>query len=299
MFLTIITATYNRAYCLPNIYNSLLYNARQDFEWIIVDDGSIDETEKLVTGWMIEDKINIRYVKQNNGGKTKAVMNGFSQVIHGRFSVVLDSDDYLMEGIIADLKGEAENLADNCIGLVGLKSDLEGKIIGTKFTKSSSTYLEMYFGSKPVKGDKLFFIKSIFYKKSFIEPYNGEKFVPDNIPYIITNKYGYFKCLNKIVYKGEYLIDGMTANVVKMAANNIRGFILEKKMLQSESLDLKERLKNEIKYVYYSRGAGLTFFDIFSKSKRKFYTALLYYPVSLFLRSRINELRKLNTKRKK
>lgn len=294
MFLTIITATYNRAYCLPNIYNSLLYNDRQDFEWIIVDDGSIDETEQLVKEWVIEDKINIRYVKQSNGGKTRAVMNGFSQAINGIFAVVLDSDDYLVEGIISSLKAESKNLPDKCIGLVGLKSDLEGRVIGTKFTKPFSSYLEIYFGRKPVQGDKLFFIKSVFYKSSFIQPFYEEKFIPDNIPYIITNKYGYLKCLNKIVYQGEYLADGMTANVVKMAAKNIKGFILEKNMLQSERIALKERLKNEIKYIYYSRGGGMTFAEIFSKSKRKFYTALFYFPVSMFFCSKINELRKLN-----
>jgi len=294
MFLSVITATYNRAYCLPNIYNSLIFNDRKDFEWIIVDDGSIDDTEQIVKEWVNEDKINIRYIKQSNGGKTRAVMNGFSQTINGVFAVVLDSDDYLVEGIISILKAEAESLPDKCIGLVGLKSDLEGRVIGTQFTKPFCSYLEIYFGRKPVHGDKLFFIKSVFYKSSFIPPFLGEKFIPDNVPYILTNKYGYLKCLNKIVYRGEYLADGMTANVVKMAAKNIRGFILEKNMLQSERIALKERLKNEIKYIYYSRGGGMTFAEVFSKSRLKFYTALFYFPVLMFFRSKIKELRKLN-----
>ena len=66
MLLTIFTPAYNRAYILPNLYNSLLVQSDMNFEWVIVDDGSSDNTEELVKSWIKEGKISITYKKQPN-----------------------------------------------------------------------------------------------------------------------------------------------------------------------------------------------------------------------------------------
>ena len=72
MFLSIITPTYNRAYILPKCYESLVNQTIKDFEWIVVDDGSTDNTENLINSFIKENKIDIKYVKQENGGKPSA-----------------------------------------------------------------------------------------------------------------------------------------------------------------------------------------------------------------------------------
>lgn len=69
MKLTIFTPSYNRAYILPNLYQSLLTQTDTDFEWVVVDDGSSDGTENLVKGWQTENEISIQYCKQLNQGK--------------------------------------------------------------------------------------------------------------------------------------------------------------------------------------------------------------------------------------
>lgn len=65
--ITVFTPTYNRAYILPNLYNSLRSQTYKDFEWIIVDDGSSDNTEEIVAGWLKEKLINILYIRQLGG----------------------------------------------------------------------------------------------------------------------------------------------------------------------------------------------------------------------------------------
>jgi len=94
VLVTVFTATYNRANTLTNVYNSLCAQTFRDFEWIIVDDGSTDGTDTLVSGFIKEDKINIRYFYQENNGKHIA-MNKALDEAKGEYFVNLDSDDIM------------------------------------------------------------------------------------------------------------------------------------------------------------------------------------------------------------
>ncbi|WP_291059904.1 MULTISPECIES: glycosyltransferase family A protein [unclassified Empedobacter] len=293
MFLSIITATYNRAYCLDKIYNSLLTNDRNLFQWILVDDGSSDETELLAEKWEKEDKINFIYIKKNNGGKTSAIIEGFKNYPKGEFCLILDSDDYLEDNIIKKLKEESQTLTKANIGMIGLKKNSKNELIGTSFTCNESNYIDLYFGKNRIYGDKLFIIKTKLYSRSFIPPYPREKFIPDNIPYIKTNSLGLLKCLNYTVYIGDYLEDGMTANVLNMAAKNINGFILEKKMLQSEKLPLIEKIKNEVKYISYSLAANNSYKEVLKNSNNFMITALLIIPTYVVTYKRIQKIREI------
>jgi len=283
MLLSIITATYNRGYCLGKIYESILKNNLiSDVEWIIVDDGSVDNTTSLVQSWINEAKINIRYFKKSNGGKTSAIFHGFSQQPQGKFTVVLDSDDFLAESFITIVNKETLSLNDNLIGIIGLKSYTNGKVVGDKFTYKHIDYITLYFGKDKIIGDKLFVIRTELYKNSYALPYLGEKFLPDNIPYIKLNNIGKYKLINEIFYYGDYLEDGMTNNVKKMAINNINGYILEKKLLQKEIKYFPNLIINEIKYLYYSFHSGKKNKEIISFSNSTFLSILLFLP-ALFL----------------
>ena len=67
--ITVFTPTYNRAHLLPQLYQSLLQQKTKDFEWLVVDDGSRDNTKELINSFMAEGRVNIRYIYQENGGK--------------------------------------------------------------------------------------------------------------------------------------------------------------------------------------------------------------------------------------
>ena len=74
--LTVLTPTYNRAALLPRLFESLCRQTCKDFEWIVVDDGSTDETEAVVRSVGREAAFPVRYLRKENGGKHTAVNLG-------------------------------------------------------------------------------------------------------------------------------------------------------------------------------------------------------------------------------
>ena len=286
MQISIITATYNRAYCLDNIYQSILRNKyNEQVEWILVDDGSTDNTEALAKKWLDEQKINFRYYKKTNGGKTSAIKLGLDSSPSGDYTLVLDSDDYLADNAIEVIINSLQNLSDKYIGVMGLKAYTDGKIVGEKFPTGESDYINLYFGKNAISSDKLFVIETKIYQDSYELPLNNEKFMPDNIPYINANALGKYKLINEVLYYGDYLDDGMTRNVFKMAMNNINSYIYEKKRLQAEDLSFKFEVFNTVKYINYSILAEKSYTDIINYSENKYLTKLFYLPVYLGLKS--------------
>lgn len=284
MKISIITATYNRAYCLDNIYQSILSNQNvQDVEWILVDDGSLDNTEVLANKWLDEKKVNFRFFKKQNGGKTSAIKLGFDNNPKGDYTLVLDSDDYLANNAIEIIINNLKMLNEQYIGIAGLKCFTNGKLVGEKFLIKKSNYINLYFGRNSISSDKLFVIKTDIYRRSYELPIENEKFMPDNIPYINANSKGLYKLVNEILYFGDYLEDGMTNNVVKMAKNNINSYIYEKMRLQREKLSFKHSILNTVKYIHYSLIAERNFNKIVSYSGNRPLTVLLYLPIVIGL----------------
>ncbi len=150
------TATYNRAGFLPRLYESLLAQTFKDFEWIIVDDGSIDDTETVCRRFIDEGRLNIRYIKKENGGKHTAWVAA-TALFEGRYVVTIDSDDMLTADALdifnkhwADL--EHGNDYDLFWEVRGLCRTEDGKIIGaTKPLPApvfDTTHIDMYFKHK-------------------------------------------------------------------------------------------------------------------------------------------------------
>ena len=110
--ITVFTPTYNRAYILKNLYESLMRQTVQKFEWLIVDDGSTDETADLVATWQKENKISIRYLKQRNGGKQRAHNKGVEECKTELF-VCVDSDDYIAECSIESILKTWKNMIND------------------------------------------------------------------------------------------------------------------------------------------------------------------------------------------
>ena len=131
--LTVFTPTYNRAYCLGKLYNSLIRQTNKDFSWMIIDDGSTDNTEKLVQSWIDEDNIHIQYHYQENQGMHGGHNTAYS-LIETPLNVCIDSDDFMPNNAVELILNQWELIKDNpcCAGIVGLDADKSGKIIGTK-----------------------------------------------------------------------------------------------------------------------------------------------------------------------
>lgn len=92
---TVYTPTYNRAHTLPRVYDCLRNQSYKDFIWLIVDDGSTDNTKELVDTWIKEAILEIKYLYKQNGGKHTAMELAHMNV-NTKYVIGLDSDDILV-----------------------------------------------------------------------------------------------------------------------------------------------------------------------------------------------------------
>lgn len=152
------TPTYNRAHTLHRVYNSLVQQSVPCFEWLIVDDGSIDNTERLVARWASEAQFPIRYLRQDNRGKHMATNLGVREA-RGVFFLELDSDDacvpYALERFAFHWLAIPEADRSSFTGVTALCQDQHGRIVGDRFPSDvlDSNSLEVRYRYK-VRGEK-------------------------------------------------------------------------------------------------------------------------------------------------
>lgn len=251
---SIITATYNRGDLLKDIYKALIEQTLQDFEWIIIDDGSSDGTKEIVSRW--EKRISIKYIWQTNQGKHVAINNGIKKA-EGRFVIILDADDIPEKYALQHFKSYLEERIfenDNCAGVAVLCSDASGKLIGTKFLqdKTCGNLLDLYYRQN-VKGDKW-----MCWRKNVIEDFpfpviEGEKFMPEAIVWNrISLKYKIF-CANDSLLRIRYQADGLSSSSKKIRIKNPKGASLYyKEFVNLMSASFGWKLRNIINYSRFS-----------------------------------------------
>ncbi len=238
--ITIMTPTYNRAYILPIAYDSLKKQTSFDFEWIIVDDGSTDNTEEFVNLWLSDkNRFEITYYKQINGGKHRAVNRGVSLAKYDYF-FILDSDDSLtpnaVEKIhewIADIK-DLEGFA-GVSGLKGIGEDAVGGKINTHYIDATNLERKKY----GLLGDKAEIYRTDILKKYPFPEFDGENFLRESASWDRIAKDGFkLRWYNEIIYICDYIEDGLTKNTNALTyVKNFQGFVYCSKLyLETHSL---------------------------------------------------------------
>lgn len=243
--ITVFTPTYNRALLLPRCYKSLLKQTKKDFKWLIVDDGSTDDTEALIKKWQEEKKIEITYIKQSNGGKHVAHNTGVIQCDTELF-ICLDSDDFLTEDAIAYWQEyEDEILQDEHLAGMALpKGDENGRIMGRYIPGDKQrASIKALYQKYHFKGELALVFKTDILKRYLFPVFEGEKFVGESVVYDrISQKYEML-LKNKIVYLCEYTVDGYTNNVTALYARNPKGYVYFLKQNIQLAEGVKERLQ--------------------------------------------------------
>lgn len=249
--LTIFTPTYNRQETLQKSYNSLVTQTNKDFEWLIIDDGSKDGTEKLVEKWIDEKKIKITYKKKTNGGKASCI-NMSLIIVETPLWLCLDSDDYMTNNAVEIILNNYQEIKDkdNICGLFALRSNpsgrpMQNKSIPQHIQYSTQSYIRYNLNIPPeyLHVYKTHIIKN--YKYPIIE---NENFMP--LSYVfdqIDQKYKY-KILHFPVMICEYQLDGMTKNKRELIKKNPEGYKIYKKQAISYAPNIKEKVKAAITY---------------------------------------------------
>lgn len=216
---TVFTPTYNRAYTLHRVYESLNIQTFRDFEWLIVDDGSTDNTYELVGQWQKETDYPIRYLYQENSGKYIAWNHGVREA-QGELFVCFDSDDTCVPEALERFKyywdSIPQNQKENFSSVVCLCEERNGKLTGTKFPQdiTDSDYLEIYYKFK-VKGDKWGFDKTEILIMFPFPILKGETLIGESLVWnaIARNNFK-TRFVNDVLKIVEYLPDGLTRTTV-------------------------------------------------------------------------------------
>ena len=202
---TVFTPTYNRAKTLRRVLESLMCQTFKDFEWLIVDDGSSDGTEKVVRRWIDDSKIwfSIRYIRQEHGHKKKAVNRGVEEA-KGELFLILDSDDACVPDALERLAHHWLNMPERekagFAGVTGLCVDQKGNIVGDSFPGHSyldSDPLEIRYRYK-VKGEKWGFVRTDILRQ-FPYPTDIEGHVPEGVVWDEIGRYYKSRFINEIL----------------------------------------------------------------------------------------------------
>lgn len=228
--ITVFTPTYNRAYCLNKCYESLIRQTSKDFVWLIIDDGSTDNTKEVVDSWIKQNKIFIRYHYQENQGMHGAHNTAY-ELIDTELNVCIDSDDYMpndaIEKIVSFWRKHGN---DRLSGIIGLDSFTDGQVIGTYLPTDikTSTHYNLYYRYS-VKGDKKLVYRSELTRQYPYPLFPGEKYVNLAYKYSMLDKSYELILMNEVLCYVEYMLDGSSKNMLKQYRRNPRGFAFSRK----------------------------------------------------------------------
>ncbi|MDU9418805.1 glycosyltransferase family 2 protein [Staphylococcus lloydii] len=274
--LTIFTPTYNRAHTLPRLFDSLVNQTNYEFEWLIVDDGSTDDTEEIVKTFITE-KFPIRYIKQKNGGKHIATNIGL-KCAYGELFTCLDSDDWFYPEAVAFFIDQfAENNEMNA--LISLDTFENGEIVGEKLPKIDNVnWVDLRYKYQ-IKGDKCYVFKTKIVKNMTFPQYGESIHMPPSYQLFDYSRYYNFHLSNEKTKFVEYQNDGISSKVKQNYFKSAENYCEYRKFANDQLPNLKEKIKNillfDISWIELKLNSKFKF-----KSKSAFILSILCLPIS-------------------
>ena len=250
MLITVLTPTYNRAKLLERLYQSLCQQTYQDFEWIVVNDGSKDNTDEVVQSFVAEKKINILYIKQENGGKHRAVNRGVKEA-KGELLFIADSDDWLLPNSLERVAEMYQDIANDhsFAGVCGLDVYADGTVIGGGMPQDvidcNAIDIRMIHH---VGGDLKEVFKTDVLREIPFPEIEGESFCPEVAVWNRIAKKYKLRYFNKPIYMVEYQPEGITSNITKARMKSpIASTTCYQEMMEFD-IPLKTKIRSAINY---------------------------------------------------
>ncbi len=248
--LTVFTPAYNRAHTIGRTYESLCRQTSKDFEWLVIDDGSTDNTEELVKGWIAEAKIPIRYIRQENQGMHGAHNTAYRNILT-ELNTCIDSDDFMPEDAVEKIICFwRENGDEKYAGIVGLDQTEDGKIIGAKFPEGmNETTLQGYYAKGGSGDKKLVYRTEVINKYPEYPLFEGERYVGLAYKYMLIDRDYKLLTINAPLVTVEYQLDGSSYNMYRQYWRNPRGFSFFRKTEMVCAPTFKRRFVSCVHYV--------------------------------------------------
>ena len=251
--ITVATPTFNRAYIIENLYKSLQAQSFQDFEWLVIDDGSSDNTKELFGKWAHEENaFAIRYCPKENGGKHSAVNFALEQA-EGELFFVMDSDDILTDDALEKIDRWFSELEkdESIAGITANKGtgthDTPNAIFSSRYLDKSLLEMKTYRenGSLVLDGERAMVFYTDIHRKYPYPVFAGERFMTEAVVYNRMAADGYkMRFYNDIVCVYEYQPDGLTRTGSSLFLNNPKGYGLWlREKAKFEKMSWRNRLK--------------------------------------------------------
>lgn len=224
-FITILTPTYNRASLLPRLFDSLLRQTNRDFEWIVVDDGSTDDTREVVAN--LKEKCGgafpMGYVYKANGGKHMAINIGAERA-RGELLFIADSDDLLTDDALETVANSWHDISDDksFAGIAGLDIAMDTReVIGSGLPQEhiDCNAIDIRYRHHVTGDMKEVFRTEVLREFPFPE-FAGERFCPEQLVWFRMARRYRLRYINKPIYIADYQPDGITAGITMARMRN-------------------------------------------------------------------------------
>lgn len=285
-YLTIFTPTYNRAYILPKLYESLCREPSNLFIWLIVDDGSTDNTQELVLRWQGEKKIEIVYHKQSNGGKMRAHNAGVKLCTTSLFFCI-DSDDQIENGAIRKIIDVYTMLQadDSLSGVIAKKYMVNGNDAQKLPVVVRSTLHNIY--KSGFEGETSLIFKTAILRKFPFPEIEGELFVTEGYVYDQIDQEYELLVLDDFLMRCEYLADGYTSNANSLFLKYPKGWALYfAQHYRFYAKNIRDKIKYMGYYISMCKLAKLPFFKMVELAPSSL-ICLLSIPVGMKFYNRV------------
>lgn len=251
IILTIFTPAYNRGYIINKCYESLCRQTCKDFIWLVIDDGSTDNTAELINEWQKKDNgFEIKYVYKENGGMHTAHNTAYDN-INTELNVCIDSDDFMPDDAVEKIINFwVLNKSDNYGGIIALDIDKKThKVIGSMLPEKKSTTLGDYYRNGGKGDKKLIYRTDVINSVPKYPVFDGEKYVGLSYKYILVDQKYELLIMNEPVCIVDYQQDGSSKTMFKQYLKNPKGFAFLRKTSLLYSKDLKQDFRNCVHYV--------------------------------------------------
>ena len=245
--LTVVTPTYNRAELLKAAYLSLVNQTCDDFVWMIVDDGSTDATGETVDSFISEGKVDIIYLKKENGGKHTAVNMALDNVQTELIAICLDSDDEFTENAVETILSLYESSGKKYSGYAFIRTELASCVDDSLDVMSWQQAFEenLFFG------ESVIVFKSDYVKQFRFPVFDGEPFCTEG--YVWLQMTEPFLWSRERICRGEYLQDGYSKNIIKLFASSPKSYML----FNDLRLSLCKKIFKKAKFAAYYDGFAM------------------------------------------
>lgn len=284
--ITVFTPTYNRAYTLEKLFDSLQGQSDRGFEWLVVDDGSTDGTEKLCKEFKDRATFPMRYFRQENAGKHVAINRGAKRA-SGAWFFIVDSDDWLPKDSIKLNVEYLAQIADNptFAGVSGVCARADGSLLlgpgqGLDDTDARvrELFIQDHIDATPqdyrerykMPGDRAEVIRTDLMQETSFPSFQGERFISEYYLWQSLSERGLkLRWFNKPTYYGDYIEDGLTMNMREIMKRNPLGRSFVDNFTIGSHAPTRLKLCSAINYTRYGRFGGLPLGRLLSEAKNK------------------------------